>query len=73
MRLFWQAPATGPVVGYRVYRGLAITQLFLAAVGNVGTFTDTNTISGVLYYYRVTAYNSAGESVSSAVVGMTAR
>lgn len=72
--LTWQAPATGPVTGYRVYRGvspLAMTQV--AAPGNVLSYTDTATVAGTLYYYVVRAVNAAGEGPASNYGRMLAR
>ena len=52
--------ATNPV-GYRLHIGLAsgvYTQI--TTLGNVTTFTVSKLISGTVYYFVVTAYNSAG-------------
>jgi hypothetical protein len=72
--LTWQAPATGPVTGYRVYRSTSPFALApLTTVGNVTTFTDTATVPGVLYYYVVTASNAAGEGPASNYGRMVAK
>jgi fibronectin type 3 domain-containing protein len=64
--LSWQPPASGPVTGYRVYRSTSPFALgFLAGVGNVTQYNDTTAAPGVLYYYTVTAVNSAGEGPAS--------
>ncbi len=72
--LAWEAPATGPVTGYRVYRGtspFAMTQV--ASVGTVLTYGDTATVPGTLYYYVVRAVNAAGEGPASNYGRMVAR
>ncbi|MDQ4089385.1 MAG: fibronectin type III domain-containing protein [Actinomycetota bacterium] len=70
VQLAWQPPASGPVTGYRVYRGTSpYSQTFLADVGNVFGFVDA-TAGRTLFYYRVTAYNAAGEGASSNLTGM---
>ncbi|MDQ1352162.1 MAG: hypothetical protein QG657_2468, partial [Acidobacteriota bacterium] len=55
--------------GFRVYRGTTSTNLTLrATVGaNVTTYTDTGLARRTTYYYKVCAYNSAGESCSSTI------
>jgi hypothetical protein len=67
--LNWTAPASSgssAVTGYRIYRSTSSgTEAFYVSTGNVLTYTDTGTTSGVQYYYRVTAVNSAGESPQS--------
>ena len=68
--LSWEAPSTGPVTGYRIYRGTSpYSQTFLAQVGNVLGFADASA-GPTLYYYRVTAFNAAGEGPSSSLTGM---
>ncbi len=70
VQLVWQAPATGPVTGYRIYRGTSpSSQTLLATVGNVLGYADTSA-GRLLYYYRVTAYNAAGEGPASNLTGM---
>ena len=64
--LSWQVPASngGSVItGYSIYRGTAENgETFLTLVGNVTTFTDIAVADRVIYYYKITARNSAGES-----------
>ena len=73
MQLAWQAPASGPVTGYRVYRGTtAGSQTLLTTLPNVSGFNDA-TAGRSLYFYRVTAVNAAGEGPSSAVTGMVGK
>lgn len=70
MQLSWVAPATGPVTGYRVYRGTTTgSQTLLTTLPSVVGYNDA-TAGRSLYYYRVTAINAAGEGPSSALVGM---
>ena len=70
IQLSWQPPAIGPVTGYRIYRGTSpYAQTLLAEVGNVLGFSDA-TAGRSLFYYRVTAFNAAGEGSSSALTGM---
>jgi hypothetical protein len=72
--LSWQAPTTGPVTGYRVYRGrYSFSMSPVASVGATTSFTDTSTAPGVSYYYYVRAVNSAGEGPASAKVRAVAR
>jgi len=72
--LTWQAPVSGPVTGYRVYRSTSPFALgFLAGAGNVTQFSDTTTAPGVVYYYTVTALNGAGEGPASNITGMVGR
>ena len=66
--LSWRAPNSGsmPIVGYKIYRGtVSKGETFLATVGNVVTFTDTNVRNGTTYYYQITAVNGVGESSPS--------
>ena len=64
--LAWNATSpTGIVasdpVGYRLHMGLAsgvYTQI--TTLGNVTTFTVSKLVSGSVFYFVVTAYNSAG-------------
>jgi hypothetical protein len=68
--LSWQAPTTGPVTGYRVYRGTSpYSQTLLATTGNVLGYHDA-TAGPAIFYYRVAAYNAAGEGPPSALAGM---
>ena len=72
IRLAWQAPADAggaAVTGYRIYRGTSSGGE--ALVGTVGATTTAvidaypSTLPGTIYYYKVTALNSAGESPRS--------
>jgi fibronectin type 3 domain-containing protein len=68
--LTWKAPKTvgsSPVVAYRIYRStVSKGAVYLATVGNVLAFTDTNVQNGTTYYYQVSAVNGAGESPRTA-------
>ena len=69
--LTWNA-ATGTVSGYKVYVGEA-PHLYTRTI-NVGTATTSTVNSltvGRMYYFAVTAYNSAGESGPSNEVSKT--
>jgi fibronectin type 3 domain-containing protein len=49
--------------GYKLYRKSNLSSNWgLAYSGSSTSFTDTGLTSGVTYYYRVTATNTAGES-----------
>jgi hypothetical protein len=62
IELRWGA-ATGSPAGYNVYRSLSAAAVGakIATVGGT-TYTDTTINGGTLYYYRVYAYNSGGQS-----------
>jgi hypothetical protein len=64
--LTWDAVTNTPVNGYKVYVGEA-PSLYTRTM-NVGTVTSStvsNLTVGRTYYFAVTAYNNAGESVPS--------
>jgi hypothetical protein len=68
---FWGDPKGE--VGYRVERAV-VTGGDVGAYANIGTalanhpaFVDPNVVNSVVYSYRVTAFNAAGDSVSDAV------
>jgi hypothetical protein len=67
--LNWQEPIDNggsPITNYKIYQGTSDTyQTFLTKVGNVLTYTDTNLINGIRYYYRVSAVNAIGEGPKS--------
>ena len=58
--------------GFRVERSLdGLSFVQVAQLGtNVRTFTDSGLLGGLLYYYRVYAYNDAGLSGYSNVAGL---
>jgi predicted phage tail protein len=67
--LTWRAPTSNggaAITGYRVYRGTTSGgETLVATLGNVTSWTDSGAVSGVTYYYKVTAVNSVGESAKS--------
>ena len=68
--LSWDTPTSGPVTGYRIYRGTSpYAQTLLATAGDVLGYQDVSA-GASLYYYRVSAYNAAGEGPSSSLTGM---
>lgn len=77
VNLSWTIPSssgTSPITGYRIYRSTSSnTETLLVAVGNVTSYRDRATTSGVTYYYKVTAVSAAGESVTSNEASARAR
>lgn len=69
--LTWNA-ATGTVSGYKIYVGEA-PRLYsrTITVGNTTSSTVNSLTVGRMYYFAVTAYNSAGESSPSNEVSKT--
>jgi large repetitive protein len=67
--LTWTAPSSdggSSITGYRVYRGTAPGgEALLTTCGNVLTFTDNTLTNGHIYYYKLSAVNSAGEGSQS--------
>ncbi|HWC11049.1 MAG TPA: fibronectin type III domain-containing protein, partial [Acidimicrobiales bacterium] len=75
--LQWDPPAStgsGPLTGYRVYRGTSSRNLVLLVTlaGTTTNYLDTSTTRGVLYYYQVSAVNGSGEGPRSNFTGMVA-
>ena len=75
--LLWNAPAStgsGPLTGYRVYRGTSSRNLVLVTTVAAGTtnYLDAATTRGVVYYYQVSAVNGSGEGPLSNLTGMYA-
>ncbi|MEM0448291.1 MAG: fibronectin type III domain-containing protein [Methanomassiliicoccales archaeon] len=72
IKLNWTKPQSdggSPVLGYKIYRGLAPgSETFLADAGNVNSFIAAGLINGKTYYFKVSAYNEAGEGPLSAAV-----
>jgi uncharacterized protein (TIGR02145 family) len=59
-------------VGYNVYRDTNLDGAFDDKVGTATStsFSNTGVSSGTVYYYKVTAYNSGGESAMSSHVSV---
>jgi titin len=73
VELEWRAPqydGGSSILGYRVFRGLALNDLH--KIGDVDattiTFTDNDLTNGVTYYYAVLAYTILGNGVISDIV-----
>jgi hypothetical protein len=70
--LTWNAVTGTTVSGYKVYVGEAPNQYTRTiTVGNVTSSTVSSLTVGRMYYFVVTAYNSAGESTPSNMVSRT--
>ncbi len=74
--LSWSAPSSNggaSITNYNIYRGTSSgSETLLTTVGNVLSYTDNNAVAnGQIYFYRVTAVNSAGESPTSNEVSAT--
>ncbi|TLX93313.1 MAG: hypothetical protein E6K91_08785, partial [Thaumarchaeota archaeon] len=68
--LTWNAPSSNggaTITGYNVYRGTASNGEGPTPIAIVGTtsYTNTGVTNGQTYFYKVTAINSVGESLSS--------
>jgi hypothetical protein len=71
--LAWLPPGTGPVSGYRIYRGAtSLSMSLFATVGDVTSFNDASA-GRAAYYYRVTAFNVVGEGPASSLVAMVGK
>ncbi len=67
--LAWNAVTGTPITGYRLYVGEAPNNYTRTInVGNVTSSTVSGLTVGRMYYFAVTAYNSAGESARSNMV-----
>ena len=70
--LTWNAVTGATVTGYKMYVGEAPGQYSRTiTVGNVTSSTVSSLTVGRMYYFVVTAYNSAGESTPSNMVSKT--
>ena len=75
--LLWGAPASsgsGPLTGYRVYRGTSSRNMVLLTTftGSTTNYLDVATTRGVVYYYQVSAVNGTGGGPRSNLSGMAA-
>jgi hypothetical protein len=74
IRLTWQDNSTNES-GFRIERslnGTTFTEIDTRAA-NAESYTDNNLSSNTLYYYRVRAYNSAGNSAYTSVISVRSR
>jgi titin len=71
----WSPPAFdggSPVTGYRIYRGIPPdAEAFVASVGSVTSFVDSDLVNGTTYAYRVSAVSAIGEGALSSAVTVT--
>jgi fibronectin type 3 domain-containing protein len=72
IRLSW--PPISGATGYRIYRSLSRSGTY-TRVGTITStsFTNTGLASNTTYYYKVSAYNNAGESAQSSMVSARTR
>jgi len=75
--LTWQAPSStggSAISGYQVWRSTSSgAEQWVATLGVVTSYTDTNTTSGTRYYYEVLAINALGPGPLSAETSARAR
>ncbi len=78
MQLSWTVPTDGglTLTAFKVYRGLsagAESAIPLATLGGTATgFLDTTAVNGTTYFYKVSAVNSLGETLSNEVSALPA-
>ncbi len=74
LKLAWSPPVDSggsDIMGYRVYRGYSYDyqELIRTIEGESNTeYSDTGLINEEVYFYRVSAFNSVGESRSTSVI-----
>jgi hypothetical protein len=75
INLAWSAPrltGSSAITGYRIYRGTnSGGESFLVTLDNVLTYTDSGLTNGQVYYYKISAMNSAGEGALADEVNAT--
>src|SRR5688572_14653548 len=61
-KVAWNLNAEPNVVDYRIYYG-EMSRVYdqVVSAGNTNTATVSNLVSGVTYYFALTAYNSLGQ------------
>ncbi|UCE72890.1 MAG: fibronectin type III domain-containing protein [Methanomassiliicoccales archaeon] len=73
--LTWKVPFSdggSQVTNYKIYRSTTSDQeTFLAEIGNVLSYHDTDVTNNITYFYKVTAITSIGESPFSFEVNAT--
>lgn len=68
VNLSWEPPSflgSHPIANYLIYRGVGEGLSLLQVVGSTETYVDQEVQPGTTYYYRVAAWNAAGESAQS--------
>jgi fibronectin type 3 domain-containing protein len=67
--LAWSAPTSNggaTINGYRVYRATTSgAETLLTTLAVTTSWTDTSTVNGTTYYYKLSAVNSVGASALS--------
>jgi len=72
--LSWTAPASDggfTVIGFKIYRGTEPSSMTLLNTTIATVYSDLNLTNGQIYYYKICAYNSAGNSMMSDIHSAT--
>lgn len=73
--LTWNAPLSdggSPIAHYSIYRGMVVgEEQLLVIIGNDLNYVDHDISAGAVYWYYITANNSAGEGPGSTRVGIS--